>query len=207
MDPRTGDLIAKPSQEKARAQGYQIAEAVLEARASGEFVRLITPRVSVVRKRIDVPVSNWPLVMAGTLGVLDRDVDLRWGFQTDSEVALVRVGELWIACIPGELYPEIAIGGIENPPGADYKLAPLETPPLRSAMRGRVNMMVNLANDALGYIIPRSEWDAEAPWIYGNTEASYGEIVSAGPDTARIVHRALMKVFAKANGESPAAKK
>jgi len=202
MDPRTGDLIAKPSQEKARAQGYQIAEAVLEARASGEFARLAAPRVSVVKRDIDVPVSNWPLVLAGSLGVLDRDVDLRWGFDTDSEVALVRVGELWIACIPGELYPEIAIGGIENPPGADYEVAPVETPPLRSAMRGRVNMMVNLANDALGYIIPRSEWDAEAPWIYGNSERSYGEIVSAGPDTARIVHRALMRVFAKANGES-----
>jgi hypothetical protein len=207
MDPRSGELVAKPSQEKARAQGYRIAEVVLEARASGDFARVAAPRVSVVKKSIDVPVANWPLVLAGSLGVLDRDLDLRWGYQTDSEVALVRVGELWIACIPGELYPEIAIGGIENPPGADERVAPLETPPLRSAMRGRVNMMVNLANDALGYIIPRSEWDAEAPWIYGNSEASYGEVVSAGPDTARIVHRALLKVFAKANGEAPASKR
>jgi len=28
---------------------------------------------------------------------------------------------------------------------------------------------VNLANDAIGYIIPKSEWDNEAPWIYGET--------------------------------------
>ncbi|MFI5319512.1 MAG: hypothetical protein ACHQ6V_08035 [Myxococcota bacterium] len=206
MDPRSGALVAKPSQEKARAQGYQIAEAVIDARAAGVFARVATPRVSVVKRDIDVPVANWPLVVAGTLGVLDRDVDLRFGFDTASEVALVTVGDLWIACVPGELYPEIAIGGIENPPGADYQVAPVEVPPLRGAMRGRVNMMVNLANDALGYIIPRSEWDEDEPWIYGNTEASYGEVVSAGPDTARIVHRALLRVFAIASGASPARK-
>ena len=202
-DPQSGQLVARPSQEKARAQGYQVAEAVLEARASGSFERVAAPRVSVVRREIQVPISNWPLLFAGALGVLDRDLDLRWGYQTASEVALVRIGELWLACVPGELYPEIAVGGIENPPGADYKVAPVETPPLRSAMRGRVNMMVNLANDSLGYIIPRSEWDADEPWIYGATEPSYGEAVSAGPDTARIVHRALLKVFAKAS-EPPA---
>jgi hypothetical protein len=67
-------------------------------------------------------------------------------------------------------------------------------------MRGRVNMMVNLANDALGYIIPKSEWDAEEPWIYGAREQSYGEVVSAGPETAGVVHAALMRVFAVANG-------
>ena len=139
--------------------------------------------------------------------MLDRDVDLRWGWDTASEVALVRIGELWIACVPGELYPEIAVGGIENPPGADFRSPPVETPPLRSAMRGRVNMMVNLANDSLGYIIPRSEWDASAPWITGSAEPSYGEVVSAGPETARVVHRALMRVFEIANGERRPKKK
>jgi hypothetical protein len=201
-DPKSGARLAEPSQAKARAQGYQIAEAVLDARAAGAFARVATPRISVAKRSIDVPVSNWPLVLAGTLGVLDRDVDLRWGFETSSEVALVRIGELWIACVPGELYPEIAVGGIENPPGADYRVAPVETPPLRSAMRGRVNMMVNLANDALGYIIPRSEWDGEAPWLYGAAEESYGEVVSAGPDTARVVHRALLQLLRRAGGES-----
>ena len=201
MDPRTGELVAKPSQEKARAQGYQIAEAVLDARAGGAFSPVAAPRVSVLRREITVPVENLPLALFGVLGVLQRDLDVRFGFQTQSEVALVRVGALWIACVPGELYPEIAVGGIENPPGADFRVAPVETPPLRSAMRGRVNMMVNLANDALGYIIPRSEWDEDAPWIYAGDERSYGEVVSAGPDTARIVHRALLRVFASANGE------
>ena len=30
--------------------------------------------------------------------------------------------------------------------------------------------MVNLANDSIGYIIPKSEWDENAPWIYEENE-------------------------------------
>lgn len=204
VDPRSGEAIAKPSQEKARAQGYRIAQAVLEAHAAGTFAKVAVPRISVQRRKLDVSVSNWPLIAAGTLGVLDRDVDLRWGFSTESEVALLAIGELWIACVPGELYPEIAVGGIENPPGADRRVAPVETPPLRSRMHGRVNMMVNLANDALGYLIPESEWDAEAPWLYGAREPSYGEAVSAGPEAARAVHGALWKILEEASGAEAA---
>ena len=49
------------------------------------------------------------------------------------------------------------MGGIENPAGADYAFDPVEVPPLREAMSGKINLMVNLANDAIGYIIPKSE--------------------------------------------------
>jgi hypothetical protein len=207
VDPHSGEPLAAPSHEKTRAQGYQIAETVLDARAAGAFVPLASTRISVLSRAVEIPISSWTLAALAKLGVLDRDVDIRLGFQTASEVALLRIGELWIACVPGELYPEIAVGGIENPPGADYRVAPVEVPPLRPAMRGRVNMMVNLANDALGYIIPRSEWDEEAPWLYGSAEPSYGEAVSAGPDTARILQRALLRVFARATGEQTATRK
>jgi hypothetical protein len=156
------------------------------------------PRIRVHSRVLEVPVANRPLRFGAAIGVLDRDID---GFRprTETEVALVEVGDLWIVCVPGELYPEIAVGGIENPEGADYEIAPVEVPPLRSAMRGRVNMMVNLANDALGYIIPKSEWDVKRPYLHGAKEDTYGEIVSAGPDTARLVHGALMELFAEAS--------
>jgi hypothetical protein len=201
-DVRSGEPLAVPSFEKARAQGYAIAEAVLDTLAAGGFAALAAPRLAVHSRVLEVPVANRPLVFGAAIGVLDREIDHGWRPRTETEVALVEVGELWIVCIPGELYPEIAVGGIENPEGADYEIAPLEVPPLRSAMGGRVNMMVNLANDALGYIIPKSEWDARRPYLYGAKEDTYGEIVSAGPDTARLVHGALMELFAEASAEA-----
>jgi len=71
---------------------------------------------------------------------------------------------------------------------------------LRDALSGRVNLMVNLANDAIGYIIPKSEWDNEAPWIYGETEETYGEIVSLGEETAPTLHERLMLLLKEVQG-------
>ncbi|MEN8159086.1 MAG: hypothetical protein ABFS41_03330 [Myxococcota bacterium] len=195
LDVRSGESLAEPSFAKARAQGYAIAEAVLDTAADGGFAQVASPRLRVRTRELEVPVANRPLVFGTLIGVLDRDLSYGWGARTETEVALVEVGELWIVCVPGELYPEIAVGGIVNPEGADYEIEPIEVPPLRSAMRGRVNMMVNLANDALGYIIPKSEWDSRSPWLYGAEEMTYGEIVSAGPDTAPLVHKALLDLF------------
>jgi hypothetical protein len=203
LDLRSGEAIAAPSFEKARAQGYAIAEAVLDTVAAGGLTAVADPRVRVHHRVFEIPVTNRPLVFGAAIGVLDRDVKHGWGARTETEVALVEVGDLWIVCVPGELYPEIAVGGIVNPEGADYKLEPVEVPPLRSAMTGRVNMMVNLANDAIGYIIPKSEWDVSRPYLYGAKEDTYGEVVSAGPDTARLVHGALMELFAEAKREAP----
>jgi hypothetical protein len=203
LDLRTGEAIAAPSFEKARAQGYAIAEAVLDTVAAGGFTPVAEPRVREHHRVFELPMTNRPLVFAAAIGVLDRDVKHGWGARSETEVALVEIGDLWIACVPGELYPEIAVGGIENPEGADYKIAPVEVPPLRSAMTGRVNMMVNLANDAIGYIIPKSEWDVSRPYLYGAKEDTYGEVVSAGPDTARLVHDALMELFAEAKSAAP----
>lgn len=202
IDVRSGEPLLAPSFEKARAQGYAIAEAVLDTLAAGGFAPSAAPRLAVHSRVIEVPVANRPLVFGALIGVLDRDINHGWRPRTETEVALVEVGDLWIVCVPGELYPEIAVGGIENPPGADYEIAPVEVPPLRTAMRGRVNMMVNLANDAIGYLIPKSQWDARRPYLYGAKEQTYGEIVSAGPDAARLVHGALMELFAEASAEA-----
>ena len=202
LDVRSGEPLAEPSFAKARAQGYAIAEAVLDTVAAGGFTAVEAPRLRVSSRVLDVPVANRPLVFGALIGVLDRDIDYGWQSRTQTEVALVELGELWIVCVPGELYPEIAVGGIENPEGADYAIAPVEVPPLRTAMRGRVNMMVNLANDALGYLIPKSEWDAKRPYLYGAEEDTYGEIVSAGPETAGLVHGALLELFVEASAEA-----
>jgi len=66
-------------------------------------------------------------------------------------------------------------------------------------MKGKLNMMVGLANDELGYIIPKSQWDKKPPYAYGRTKApQYGEENSPGPDVAPTIHRealTLLKQF------------
>jgi hypothetical protein len=102
-----------------------------------------------------------------------------------TEVALVEIGPLQIAGIPGELYPEIALGEYQRPqePNADYPGAPLE-PAIFPLMTGRYKMIIGLANDEIGYIIPKSQWDWLAPYAYGRSDRQYGEINSCGPEVA-----------------------
>jgi len=56
-------------------------------------------------------------------------------------------------------------------------------------------MMFGLANDEIGYIIPRRQWDRLPPFAYGRNSSQYGEINSCGPDTAPILMRMLRQVI------------
>ena len=119
----------------------------------------------------------------------------QYGLRT--EVALIDIGPVRWALIPGELYPELALGGIQDPqdPGADFQAAPKE-PPLRP-MSDRPMFLIGLANDELGYIIPKSQWDSEAPFAYGRDEPQYGEKNSTGPDTAPTLMNAFRELFSQ----------
>jgi len=52
-----------------------------------------------------------------------------------------------------------------------------------------------LSNDEIGYIIPKSQWDVEAPYTYEDDEAPYGEENSIGPETAPILYREIRKIL------------
>jgi hypothetical protein len=62
-------------------------------------------------------------------------------------------------------------------------------------MGQKYRFTVGLSNDMIGYIIPRSEWDQKAPFIYDYEEAPYGEINSVGPETAPILYEALKEII------------
>ena len=48
-------------------------------------------------------------------------------------------------------------------------------------------MLIGLANDELGYFIPKRQWDEKAPFCYGLKKAQYGEMNSVGPDAAPVI--------------------
>ena len=99
-----------------------------------------------------------------------------------------------IATVPGEIYPELVNGGITRYAGADFPTAPFE-PTLRSHLKSPYQFVFGLANDELGYLIPRAEWDDAPPWLMNRPERWYGEINSCGPDVAGAVTRALVRLM------------
>ena len=117
-----------------------------------------------------------------------------------TEVGWLRLGDLEAAAIPGEIYPELVLDKVQDPadPGADFPEAPIE-PAIYKQMRGPHRILIGLANDEVGYIIPKRQWDEKPPFCYGRKKAQYGEENSVGPETAPILCRAFKELVAGKN--------
>ncbi|MBI5771886.1 MAG: hypothetical protein HZA93_29205 [Verrucomicrobia bacterium] len=195
-DPYLKKEIRDPSHAKSVAVGRQLASRILARLAEPGAAATTHAPIAIRARTLSLPVDNKLFLLAPILGVLDRG-HTGW-LRMRTEVALVTVGEASIACIPGEIYPEIVNGGVERAEGGDFGIAPVEVPSLRELMPGKVKFVFGLANDEVGYIIPKSEWDQRPPYLYGAKKPVYGEVNSLGPETAPLLHAALRELCAKA---------
>lgn len=176
---------------KTRALGENLALRAAALLRGATAQRVTDHRVALVSRSVFIPIEGtfkYPIM----LGLIHPG----WfGGKARSEVGALRIGGLEILSIPGEIYPEIVDGGVEAPEGGDFGGAPREVPPLRSRMRGTVNLVANLANDEIGYIVPYTQWDTRAPYTYGRKDAPYGEVNSGGPSVAGVVHAESLKAL------------
>ena len=202
-----GEVLNDGTFAFAAAYGEAVARVFDEALATAEPLSLSPLAASAAP--VFVPLANPGYRMGRAVGVLSRDA-YAWTGSADSggarlpdrqidgdlaletEVAYVRLGDLHIAGIPGELYPELVYGEYPSPPepNADFPDAPTE-PPVMATLPGTKTMIFGLASDEVGYIIPKRQWDEVAPFAYGLSEEQYGEVNSVGPDVAPILMKAL----------------
>lgn len=203
----------------AYAEAYGVAVAGLAVQAVDATQPITLTPFAMSAKPITVPLTNPLYLMARSMGILKRDGRAWTGnFEelgpvmspkekgrapaAETEVAYLRLGELHVACIPGEIYPELVYGRYQDPvePNVDYPEAPLE-PAVMSLLPGPKALVLGLANDELGYILPKRQWDHKAPFAYGRTESQYGEENSVGPDCGPILMQALANRVAELNGK------
>lgn len=188
---RHGNAYKDDSADKARAHGENLAILAAGALRGPEAKAMIDQRVALCARTFYVAMGG-PYKAAFYLGLLHPGV---YDGKIKSEIDAFRVGEIEMLTTPGEIFPEIVFGGIENPEGADFRIPPAEVPPFVNAMGSTVNMVFNLGNDEIGYIVPKSQWDQEPPYTYGNGEAPYGEEYTGNPDVAPVIHRVSMSVL------------
>lgn len=184
-----GTDIKEPSHDKTRALGNNLAARILDRIHTNAAPAVASVPIGIEATTLELPLANPGFALASFLGLLERGHSSFMKVRT--EVAILRLGDVSMACIPGEIYPEIVNGGVVRAPGGDFDIEPLEIPPLREMMPGKVKFVFGLANDEIGYIIPKSEWDTKPPHLFGAKDAPYGEINSLGPDTAWLLHSAL----------------
>jgi len=191
--------------KKAEAHGYAVADIISGAVESGGMELSPDPVVSYYTLRDRIQIQNTKFILAFTTGILEREGSFKNGkMTTETELNLARIGDLWLLTIPGELYPEIAAGGVCVPSEGDEYQNLTETDlkmikaPIRSMMHGKVNMMMNLGGDHLGYFIPKSQWDEKEPFTFGNLKAPYGEENSIGPDAGTTIYSWAVKLLEQA---------
>jgi hypothetical protein len=217
-----GGLMAPPDHVVKNAKGEPLRDGDFEyTRIYGEMVARLAAKaidaaqpidlnsLRLAAKPISVPLDNDVYKILRALGVLRREGRVWTGdaetlgdrfdrgeprreTAVETEVAYLRLGELHIACIPGELYPELVYGQYQDPVdrGADFPDSPLEKP-VAKILPGDKWLLFGLANDEIGYIIPKRQWDNRPPYCYDRKKSQYGEINSCGPDIAPILMQAL----------------
>ena len=154
--------------------------------------REIAPVMTSARQRFTVPMDNSGFLLFKFLGILDNKAvpgESATGYLVETEMNLLQLGDITLALIPGELFPELVTGeayGDANPNGVNPRpFADI------AASYGRENLLiVGLANDEVGYIVPPSDFllSEEAPYLARTKdykgEDHYEETNSVGPECA-----------------------
>lgn len=209
LETPDGQVYADNTFGKTEEFGRRVALEAEKALKAGAPATLAPFEVRT--RAVHVPVDNRVYQLGWSLGVLKRtmyvwdgdpypkhpvegkDAAKRSALRT--EVGYLKLGELEVAVIPGEIYPELVLGKVQDPadPAADFPDAPVE-PSIWARLKGKYKMIVGLGNDEIGYIIPKRQWDEKPPFCYGLKKAQYGEINSTGPETAPILCQAFAEL-------------
>jgi hypothetical protein len=149
---------------------------------------------------VPIPVANQGFLLASQAGLFKGRKPMHPQQSTTVPVGYLRLASgrrpvLEAATVPGELYPELSVGGVTCHPDADFPHAPAE-PPVKPLFKAPFKMLFGIANDMIGYIIPKCQWDERAPFTFGASRPWYGEVNSPGPETAPRIVEALRDLAA-----------
>ncbi len=158
LSPDTDDHTPAFAGRMGRAYATAALDA-LEAAPAVDVVRLETRRAE-----FDLPLANPLLALAQQMGVLRARGPVNG--QLSTSVTYLDLGPAQIITVPGELLPRL---GFE----------------LKAALPGPCKILIGLADDEIGYILPDDEFIT--PVDYANPGRQYEESMSLGPATGSLV--------------------
>lgn len=188
--------------ENLELTGVEMARYALSIRPDQETE--IPAEMSIARTLFTAPMDNPMYMYLKFLGVLDNDIiegESSTGYMVRSEMSILRLGDLHIVMVPGEMFPELISGKEYHTYGTEG-----ENPtPLAeiAATYGVENLLfIGLCNDELGYIVPPSDFllNEEMPYVEKTEDPTgenhYEETNSCGPETARVIAATFEQLLA-----------
>lgn len=177
-----------------RMTGEKLADYAMTITPEKE--QAVSPALQAANVRFTVPLDNVGFMYFRFLGLLDNKAvpyaSSATGYGVETELAAVRLGDVTLAMLPGEIFPELVTGeayGQNNPHGVNPK--PLAD--IAAAHSDGPLLIVGLTNDEVGYIVPPSDFlvHPDAPYLKRITDAHgedhYEETNSAGPACAQCI--------------------
>ncbi|RME28348.1 MAG: hypothetical protein D6798_02605 [Deltaproteobacteria bacterium] len=214
-----GNVWDAYTHERTAAMGTLLGEMALDAIEGGTVTT--DPTLTLAVQTIRLPVENYGFQALFLTGIIERelfDYDSSQAIGPDNtptvetELNLLSVGPIRFATIPGELFPELNIGGYdgshtgspdvpvidphnEYPP--DLSAAPAG-PYIKERIGGELAWVIGLGNDELGYIIPAYDFvlDDTNPWFDEAPGDHYEETNSLGSEVADIIDAELDSLLA-----------
>lgn len=168
-----------------------------------ENERELKPALQFSRTVFTVPLDNPAFALYKLLGILNNKAvkaDSATGHGVETELAVLLLDDLAVTLIPGEIFPELVLGGETG--WMNY--GAVNPRPLNQiAKENGIDQMIviGLCNDELGYIVPPSDFliNQDAPYIEritdGIGEDHYEETNSVGPACAQSIADALEAVL------------
>ncbi|MBQ6065523.1 MAG: hypothetical protein IJK89_01755 [Clostridia bacterium] len=190
------------NEESIKAYGEAIAEFVNGIDAA-EY-KAIPPFINVIAGELFLPAENKILELAAKLKLVNNAI-VRVTMNNDrfvgtderelyfpTEIGFTELGpDLRLAMVPGELMPEIAVGGAYED-WESYNGKPWPYPPLKDILGGDL-AVIGLCNDFIGYIIPDNDFGSMFAPLH------YEESVSAGGRTASNIVSGFIRLKEKAD--------
>jgi hypothetical protein len=161
-----GGMLSPAIEQRDRtgvaAMGQAYAAAALEALATAPLIDV--SKLELRRATFELPLANPIFATAQEIGLVRRrSADPS---RLTTSCAYVDLGPAQLITVPGELLPRL---GFE----------------LKAALPGPCRLLVGLADDELGYILPDDEF--VTPSDYLNPGAQYEESMSPGPLSGSLV--------------------
>jgi hypothetical protein len=207
----------------AEALGQRLAQFTMEALdpANGAVAEA-APDLRFRTRELKLLVENITFQAAFLLGIFPRemtDYDPTYPFDDhnvpsiQSELVYLRIGQASMATVPGELFPELFLGGYDgsysggyplvlpdNPNPPDLTAAP-EGPYLRDLLAAdgsAFQWLIGLGQDEVGYLMPSYDYklDERAPYIDRPPGDHYEETNSLGPSAMPRILQNLTEMLA-----------
>lgn len=151
--------------------------------------QVLSPRLVWSNQRFTIPLDNPVFLLYKLLGILGtRSVpgNSAMGYLVDTELTVLMLDDVALVLLPGEIFPELVLGGSYGSASAQQE-NPEPLAQIAASFGVQRLIVVGLADDEVGYIVPPSDFlvNPQRPYfdkvVDSTGENHYEETNSVGP--------------------------